>query len=899
MTFLNNAAAQIWNQYREKISEHLFLFPSRRSMLYFKRAITEAAGKNLWVPDCLTLENWILDQSDFLPVDSITSTYQLYLAAIDIRFIDYSFEVFYPMAQVILSDFEEVDMAMIDAQEFWTHTSAWQNISEKDHPGKVWDDMKDTPLKERWEVNWNKLRELYRSFEQRLENQKLSTRGRIYRETASSLTELTSLDYPQIHVIGFSNLTKAEVRVLDHFKSKQPVLFYWNVISEMRTPGIDAGKHVVKWCEHFGQDLRESPVSKPEIEIISAAGMVAQLKMTSQILQEAEGKEDQMAVVLPHPSLIDLFLESFPDSRSLVNISLGYPLIYSPARSLIEWILGLWEKIELYSGRIRNSDLRLVWSHLYVSRYLYPENLSIVQSSRLYIDATDLAFDQPLSPLLFEPLKGPSDALERLISVIKELVQAQNELFHREVLRFVTSRLVRLNDVLAGIEGITYTFLKRILMEMLQGASIPFRGEPMQGVQVLGIQEVQNLAFDTLIIPGMNEEILPSGKIKSMIPYSLRRYYGLDEQGDQHSVQSYYLWSALLQARKVFLLYSQGDDFLGSRGMSRYLFQLKYSGVKVPLTERFLDLDLKGFEAKNKEVYLTGALTQRLVDYLQKEGLSPTALMSYITCPFQFFLKYVLRIKEDDTVVDGLDYRHMGSVIHDVMQSLYDPYIGKELDDRDFASIRASIREVTLNTYQKLYADDSPEMLLQGIHWVEQEIMIRAVDRIVSVDSRLKNLKIENLESDHQVKIDTERVENVILRGKIDRVDKVGTIYRIIDYKTGSSSLNQKSIAQNWEDRNPVHNWQLMFYAFLMKDQLGSMPYELGHYTLKDKNLYAAMAPGKKPNFDGLDIQDFENILLDILDTMTDPQVPFSQTEIVNRCEYCVFNAYCERQAHR
>src|SRR5690606_23258114 len=80
-------------------------------------------------------------------------------------------------------------------------------------------------------------------------------------------------------------------------------------------------------------------------------------------------------------------------------------------------------------------------------------------------------------------------------------------------------------------------------------------------------------------------------------------------------------------------------------------------------------------------------------------------------------------------------------------------------------------------------------------------------------------------------------VENVILRGKIDRVDKVGTIYRIIDYKTGSSSLNQKSIAQNWEDRNPVHNWQLMFYAFLMKDQLGSMPYELGHYTLKDKNL--------------------------------------------------------------
>lgn len=898
MNFLKKSATQIWRQYQNSISEHLFLFPSRRSMLYFKRALTEAAGRHLWVPDCLTLDQWILDQSTLIPADSITSSHQLFQAARQVNFVDYGFELFYPMAQVILNDFDEVDMALINPEELWGNTSAWQNTP--DHPqSRVWSEMKDTALKKRWEVNWNKLQKLYEIFGQNLESRGLSTKGRIYRNLLDNHGIFDQLSYPRVHVIGFSSLRKAEKRLFQRLQSDHSVSFYWNNIPGMNAPGLDAGEQVQPWSQLYGQELKDYNPPAPEVEIVSAPGMVGQMKMVSQLLEELNGPEEQMAVVLPHPSLIDLLLESFPENRSLVNISMGFPLVYSPARSMIDWVLSLWESSISQNGRIKSAEIELVWSHLYFTTYLSAKNIDPSLPSQLYFEPEDLYRGDPLTKLLFTPMNSPIEALNRLIDICGEITPVQNKLFHREVIRFVKGRLVRFHDVLSGIEGISFGFLKRILMEMMQESSIPFRGEPMQGVQVLGLQEVQNLSFDTLIVPGMNEEILPTGKIKSMIPFSLRRYYDLEDLSGKHSTQSYYLWSAMLQARKVFLINSQGPDYLGAKGLSRYIFQLKYGGLDVSVSERYIDLDLSGFEPANKEIYLTEAHRRRLKEYLQQEGLSATAVLSYVTCPFQFFLRYILRLREDDVAVAGLDYRQMGSAIHNVMHRLYEPWKGRTISPEDFDQIHASIPSVTKEAYAALYPRDAPDVLGQGVHWVEQEVITQAVHRIVEVDREMEKLSIEILEDDREVYLDAGRIQNVRLRGKIDRVDLLDGVYRIIDYKTGSSKFNKSSIEKNWANRTPVHNWQLFFYAYLMKDVLSAQQFEMGHYTLKDKKLYAPMVIGTKINYDGNDLTKFEEVLVEMIDTMADPEIPYEQTTNTAHCKYCVFNTFCERQACR
>lgn len=896
MNFLQKTATQIWNEYQHTIRDHLFLFPSRRSMLYFKRALTEAAGQPLWVPDCLTLDQWVMDQTELIPADAITNSYSLYKAALKVDFVNYDFELFYPLAQIILNDFEEVDMALIDPDTLWVHTSHF--LTTPDHPqAQFWADIKDTDLKRTWEVNWNKLNNLYKSYSQILGDQGLSTKGGIFRETVKQKESVLNAPYPRIHVIGFSSLRQAEVEIFKYIRDHLSVQFYWNFIPTMDAPGFDSGSRVKRWMDYFGQDLQNYLPELPQIEVVSAPGMIAQMKLVSQVLEFSGSTEDQMAVVLPHPSLIDNLLTAFPENRSRVNISMGYPLIYSSARSMVDWILGLWEAAYNRDQQIEASDLELISKHVYIQNYLTAHKIPLNTTSKLYFAPEELVGDDPLLQLLFTPLDSVLDSLNRLVQICEIVAPIQKDLFHREVLRFVRGRLVRLHDILSQVSTVTFDFLRRIALEMMQESSIPFRGEPMQGVQVLGLQEVQNLSFDTLIVPGLNEEVLPSGKLKSMIPFSLRRLYKLEDLSAKLSTQSYYLWSAILQARRVYLLHSQGSDFLGSKGLSRYLFQLKYGGVDLPLSERHLELDLAGFEPTSKEIFLNKRYEERLLNYLQNEGLSATAVESYVTCPFQFFLRYVLRIKEDDQTTAGLDYRQMGSAIHDVMQNLYMPWLEKTVQPEDFEKIFAAIPEVTKTCYSALYPRDRPDILEQGVHWVEQKIILQAVERIVEKDRQNKHMYIDRLEADGEVYIDTSRVSGVRLRGKIDRVDRIDDVYRIIDYKTGTSRLNKSPISANWEKRNPVQNWQLLFYGYLLKDHLQHRTFELGHYTLKDKNLYAPMHIGQKTTYSDEDLEEFGKVLIQLIDEMTDPETPFQQTSNTNHCKYCVFNTFCERQS--
>ncbi|MBY5957211.1 PD-(D/E)XK nuclease family protein [Membranicola marinus] len=898
MGFIENTALQIWKQYNEQVSEHLFLFPSRRSMLYFKRAITEAAGQNIWVPECLTLEQWILDQSDVILADPITAAYELYLSARQVGFTADSFELFYPLAQVIINDFEQIDLELIDPDQIWEHASAWQYISTQEQHTSIWQEMKDTALKEKWIVNWNKLHSLYTRFMSTLRHQNLTTKGHAYREIVQNLANHHFNDFTHIHVIGFSSLTKAEVGILEFLRSGAQVEFYWNISPLLTAPGLDAGKKVVTWAEHFGQnlDLTMIDFQSPDTQIINTSGMVPQIKTISQILEASKDKAEKTAVLLPHPVLIDLFLKSFPDSLDKVNISLGYPLIYSPARTLVEWILTLWEKME--EERIMHrTDLDLIWSHLYISNYIRTLNLSLPDTRQLYFTSDDLMASHKELAEIYAPLGTPAEALDRLIHIIDRLINVQPDVFHREVLRYMKGRLIRLNDVLSPIAAdVSFIFLKRIVYEMMQGASVPFRGEPMEGIQVLGVQEVQNLTFDTLIIPGMNEEILPSGKLKSMIPYSLRKLYGLESVSDLHATQSYYIWSAIAQAKKVDLLYSQNDDLLGAKGISRYIYQLKHGGVNIPYHEKFLDLDLSGFEAGSKEILLTHDYETRLHDYLQNKGLSPTALMSYISCSFQFFLRYILRIREDDTPRAGLDFSDMGSVIHDIMNELYKPYQNKNITVSDFKKIEEQIETLTEDQYQELYPQDRPDSLKIGIHWIEKEIIIRAVRKFIAYDRKLKGLTIEKLEATLENSVSTEKIKNVRLTGKIDRLDRINNRYRIIDYKTGQSKLVDKPLAKLLEERNPSHNWQVLFYAFLLREDLKSASFEVGHYTLKDRKMYVPLMSKRQAIHHETDLDTFEEVLIQIIDEMVDPQVPFTQTENTSRCTYCAFNIFCERQ---
>lgn len=897
MTFLKRSAHQIWLQFSQKVSDHLFLFPSRRSMLYFKKEMVEAAGQNLWMPDCLTLEEWVMQQTEEVAADNITLTYHLYQAAVETGFTDYGFEEFYPLAQIILKDFEEVNMELVDPEELWLNTVALQDLTPESPSFSVWEEMGTGALQQRWRINWDRLLPLFRLYTSDLQKEGLSGKGRIYRKVSEHLSgrELTS--YPRVHVIGFSILSKSEIRILDHLRHNLPVSFYWNLPSRMGMPGLDAGMHTKEMMDYFGQDLEGAEHEVlPQVEMISTSGMMSQIKLLNQALEDSGSPEEKMAVVLPNPSLIDLFLRSFPDLLDQVNISLGYPLVYSPVRSLTEWIIDVWEDVIHMQGEVRRDRLMRLWSHMYMAHYLNRGKIAVPGKQQLYFRRDHWTEDDLILKTLFGADQDDFDPLTRMIDIVDMLIPVQPDAFHREILRYARGRLVRVRDVVESMEELSFVFLKRLLFEIFLTSSAPFRGEPMEGVQVLGVQEVQNLGFDTLLIPGMNEEILPSGRMVSLIPYSLRKHFGLKDQADQMRAQSYYLWSALLNAKDVKIFYSNSDDLLGAKGMSRYVYQLKYGDLEIPLKEKFLDLDLDGFESQKKMIFPDQKHLPEIEKFLRERGLSPSALITYLRCPFQFYLTYVLDIREESPPEAGLDARDMGSVIHEVMHQLYLPYRGKEVKGEDYEKMKEKVAEFTSSEYQKLYPSDSEDTLSAGVHWMEQEIIIRAVHRFLDYDRRREGVIIDRLEEKVSRTISTEHFPEVRLTGVIDRVDRLKEGFRIVDYKTGESKLLKRGLDYILEQRSPSQNLQLLFYAYLLKDHIGDHRFELGHYTLREADVYNAMMTRNSEYHDSSDIEKFEEGLKKMIDEMADPEVAFPQTDKLDFCRTCVFVTFCERQ---
>lgn len=894
MSFIYLTARQIWQEHGAGVSEQLFLFPSRRSMLYFKRAMGEAAGRSLWMPDCMTLEEWVQSGSDQVLADAITMTYYLHEAALETGFTQYDFEDFYPLGRVILGDFEEVDMEMIDPDRIWKHTSEFQAADNEVTDPDLWQRLTDSELKERWEVNWNRLRDLYETFHSKLRNEQLTTPGFLYRQAGLSSRSTEPGEYSGIHVIGFSYLTRSEIRILDDLGKDFSVFFYWNIPPQFLEQGLDAGREARIHSENFGNDFKGGRTEPPKVEIIRGNGVLSQMKAMNQILETLETPEEQTAVLLPHPSLIDIFLTSFPDRLSKVNVSLGYPLVYSAARSLLDWIVELWAELEQKEGMVSRNTLLRLWSHTYIQNHVKSRHIELPDRGQLHFRKDQWKQEHDLTDLLLS-FSGKQQPLSKLIDILEVLTSDQPDVFQREVLRYVKGRIVRLNDVIAGLGKVSFAFLRKVLFEVLQSASVPFRGEPMEGVQLLGIKEGQNLGFETLFVPGMNEDVLPTGTLKTLIPFSLRKFYGMSDQNDRMRRQAYYLWSAMLNARQVYLFYSDGDDLLGAKGMSRFLFQLKYGDLKIPVTERNLDLELESFEPEQKEVVLTEERREELQRYLKEKGLSATSLITYFRCPFQFYLNYVSGIREEEDPEAGLDAAQMGTVIHDVMEALYLPYTGKKITEASFAEMESRVKEEVHRAYRKNYPADPSELLNSGVHWMEQEIIVRASRRFLAYDRTSPPFEVMFLEKKFD-EIVTTPSGPVRLSGKIDRIDRVEGGFRIVDYKTGKSHLTKKSPRKLLEERSDAQNWQLFFYAYLSRDILGETPFEMGHYTLKDKKLYSILKPERSDFHDREIIREFEEVLGEIISEICDPEIPFKQTENEKNCTYCPFVYYCERQ---
>ena len=588
--FLYQVASLFYSEYGAEVSRLAFVFPNRRTGLFFQKYLSEVSEKPLFSPTILTINDLFVQLSGKQAADRISMLFKLYDIYLRHSGSSETFDEFLYWGEMLLNDFDDIDKYMADARMLFTNVTDLREI-ENDFsflcPEQIaairtfWSSFYpkgDTPNQEQFLAVWQILYALYTDLREALATEGKGYEGMIFREVVEQMEkdECCDLPYTKVVFVGLNALSVAEERFLSGLQKRGIADFYWDYASPKVTdPDNKASYFVERNLRQFPSQLIENGQltidneddDKKKIEVIGIPSGIGQAKQVCSILNEL-CKEDEMsaeealrtAVILPDEHLLIPVLNAIPEQIKRINVTMGYPLVGTPVASLMEYILALQKNIRYVDRRpvFYFRDVLPILNHRYIST-TSPEVVSnlvkdISENNKIYISYDDLN-KTPLLSILFTPVTAVETFSDYLINVLQELNKAveggklkvESVNSDTEPLSTFNSQLSTINDIEqefifhyfatvnrmkevmreANVEMKIDTYF-RLLKRVTDTITIPFHGEPLSGLQIMGVLETRALDFDRLIILSMNEGIFPLRKAaNSFIPYNLRRGFGL------------------------------------------------------------------------------------------------------------------------------------------------------------------------------------------------------------------------------------------------------------------------------------------------------------------------------------------------------------------------------------
>ena len=867
-----------------------------------------------------------------------------------------TFDEFLYWGEMLLNDFDDIDKYMANARMLFSNVKDLREI-ENDFDflsdeqiaaiRSFWSSFYprgDTPNQQQFLAVWQVLYDLYEEFRATLAAEGKGYEGMIFREVVESMErgESPDLPYEQIVFVGLNALSVSEERFLAQLQKREIADFYWDYVSDKVTdPDNKASYFVSRNLKSFPSSMKLPPEEKvkTEIEVIGIPSGIGQAKHVYTLLsdwcKEAEMSSEEAlrtAVILPDEHLLIPVLNAIPEQIRRINVTMGYPLAGTPVASLIEYILALQKNVRYID---RNPlfyfrDVLPVLNHRYILS-TSPEIISslvkeITENNKIYISHTELE-KTPLLEILFTPVTGVEAFSDYLIKVLEELnkvmsalsdeeeedaPQRTNDLEQEFIFHYFTT-VNRMKEVMkdARIEMKIDTFF-RLLKRVTDTITIPFHGEPLSGLQIMGVLETRALDFDRLIILSMNEGIFPQRKAaNSFIPYNLRRGFGLPTYEHQDSVWAYHFYRLIERASHVSLLYDTRSNGLQTGEVSRFVHQLHYH-YEVPMRDKLVVYNVSSSKTPPLAVPKREDIMRRLDAYRKggSKAISASAINTYLDCPLKFYFSVVEGIREEEEVSETIESDVFGSILHKVMEELYKPFQGKMVTvdllkaiRKDTALLTGAIARAFASEFFKTEVVRS----LTGQNYLIGEMIRKYVEKILERDGKLTPFVY--IESERKINglISLSDHSEIRLKGFIDRVDEVLDAIRIIDYKSGSGTTTFSSIESlfNKEEKDRAKAVMQVFmycwmYAHFTENKGKTI--QPGIYYVRslfsdpfDPSVYHRIERGKSEkveDFSGY-AQAFEEGLRGCLDEIFNPEIPFTQTPTGKACSYCPFKGIC------
>ena len=986
-TFLEYVAEDIISKYGTDLSRIAVVFPNKRAALFLNEHLARLAGQPVWSPAYITISDLFRQHTDLKTADPIKLICDIHKSFTKCTGIDETLDHFYGWGQLLLADFDDIDKNMADADSIFCNLKdihELDDISYLDNEQKEmlarffanFSDDIDSELKKRFLSLWSHFGDIYHDYNRRLTEQGIGYEGAIYRKVASEQT--LHLKYDKYLFVGFNLLQKVERVLFSRLMKEDKAKFYWDFdeyympspsqhlttspshhlntspshhLTTSPSQQLSGGALVssaptnltTSPSQHLSggalvssapTNLNTSPsqhlnlsdfpneldntdpdiyanMRRPKrIRFISSPTENAQARFAANWLLENDRYKAgrKTAIVMCDESILLPIMHSLPPEADKVNITSGFPLAMTPVASLVMLLF------DLYTLGLRKKGTTLNPHYLKkLMAHPYAHHLTISPSHHLTISTPHHL--------------TTSTILHHIASLIKQVGIATkpegDALTQESVFRMYTilNRLATLAD--SGDLLVDNTTLRRLVSQLVSSSSIPFHGEPVVGVQIMGVLETRNIDFDHLLLLSCNEGNMPKGiNDSSFIPYSIRKAHGLTTIDNKVAIYSYYFHRLLQRARDITIAYNNSTDNGHTGEMSRFMLQL--------LVESGQKINHYSLTAKNHPTPLMPKPIQKDEATLSKlqeiTRLSPSALNTYIRCPLAFYYQYIAHIQEPHPDPETIDNRLFGNIFHRAAYLIY-----KDITDRsplvEKAHIQAYLSNRTLLTSVVDRAFQAEQCTPNnGLQIINREVIIQYITKLLKIDQQLCPFSILAMEEEAKVYTQLSFTtspshhlttspshHHLTIGGIIDRLDILTDKQtgkrriRVVDYKTGNQpsspikNIDEIFDPNNIRTKHSNYYLQAILYSLIVSR---SERWNPANHPVSPALLFIKQAPANHYDptlhIDKHPISDVtvyeEEFLTKLKHTLADiysPDTPFTPTDDRKKCELCPYRMLC------
>ena len=826
--FIKDVIQEIFADKTTNISDCILILPNKRSRIFVKKEINRASKKTIFAPKIYEIEEFMSLVSGIEKISDTELLFEFYKIYSNntIKNSKETFDEFISWAKTLLKDYNEIDRELCDTDSLFDYLKAFKDLTH-------WSNYeKETKLIKSYKDFWNKIKIYHKELVNSLIEKRRGYQGLIYREAVDRIQNYIENSLNTKHIfIGFNALSNSESEIIQEIINNNGKI-YWDIDksylnSEYNNASLFIKSYLNNWPYYKKNNheiISDNYRNKKNIQVIGTPKNIGQVKYVGELLRSMNiNNINNTAIVLADERMLIPLINSIPTKVENINVTMGYPLKNSNIYSFFYQFLQIHSKNQ---SSFYYKHLLSLLSHELITPIL-SDKIDICQKikkeNHIYMNLKEIIEidedNEMIYKLLFSKWKSANQGIDSCIQLINILKKhyaknEENNFINLELLYSINKIFMQIKissekfDYLNSINS-----LKVIFNELCDVNSTPFNGEPVKGLQIMGMLETRLLNYKNIIIISMNEGILPVGNnSSSFIPFEIKKSNNLQTFKEKDAVFAYHFYRLLQRAENIWMTYNTEPDSMNNGEISRFLTQMEVEGIH----KLKKDLLVPNTTVKNniETVYQKTKQVQKKLNELIKNGVSASMLCLYSINKVKFFENYILGVKEEK-LEDTIAASTLGNIIHDSLELLYNGLEGKNLNKQILKRLKSKISNCVEESAE-LYV--RKKNLKKGKNVIIIETAKKYVESVVDIDIRElemgSTIKIISLEKEFNEEIRNGKTKYKI-RGKVDRVDKINGEIRIIDYKTGKKLYSRDLVLKNEEElgsEKSIYNLQLIFY---------------------------------------------------------------------------------------